>query len=141
VLQVWAWGKWNWDDADDDDGPEHFTGHPNSIDALLPVDDDAIVTGSSDGIIRLLTVHPNKLVGVIGEHGDDGVERLRGRVTEGCSPLHPMTTECDSLGNVSGYLFEDDDDDAVDGSSAAAATGAPRRGSLLSTSRALAMGG
>ena len=29
-----------------------LSGHPQSIDAILPVDEDTIITGSSDGLIR-----------------------------------------------------------------------------------------
>lgn len=136
VLQIWSWGKWRWGDDDDEDGPEHFTGHPNSIDALLAVDDDAIVTGSSDGIIRLLTVAPNKLVGIIGEHGDDGVERLawaRDRRLL-ASASHDNRVRFWDVG----YLFDDDEEEAA--AAAAAAAGGPRRGRFVDLP-ALAMGG
>jgi hypothetical protein len=33
-------------------------------------------TGSSDGLVRLINIHPNTLVGVLGEHGDFPIERL-----------------------------------------------------------------
>jgi WD40 repeat protein len=69
VLLTWEWGQWA-------AAPERFTGHPESIDSLARVDEDTVVTASSDGLLRLVTLRPNKLVGVIGEHGDDPVERL-----------------------------------------------------------------
>ena len=109
VLLTWKWGKWIFDERSEEDGPARFTGHPESIDALLPVDDDAIVTGSSDGIIRLVTVQPNKLVGVLGEHGEDPIERLawsRDRRFIASAGHDEMV----KFWNVE-YLFEDDDDD------------------------------
>lgn len=39
------------------------------MDALLAYDDDTFLTGSSDGIIRILTLQPNNMLGVLGEHG------------------------------------------------------------------------
>lgn len=77
MLQVWQWGHWTFEKEEDfAHEPDHFRGHPDSIAALLKVDEDTIVTGSEDGILRLCTVHPNKLVGVLGEHGDFAIERL-----------------------------------------------------------------
>jgi hypothetical protein len=34
------------------------------------------VTGSSDGIIRIIGVLPNKMLGIVGEHSDMPVERM-----------------------------------------------------------------
>ena len=53
-----------------------FPGHPESIDALIAVNSNMACTGSSDGLVRLINIHPNTLVGVLGEHGDFPVERL-----------------------------------------------------------------
>ena len=38
--------------------------------------DDTVLTGSSDGIARAIGVLPNKMLGVVGEHGDMPVERM-----------------------------------------------------------------
>ena len=40
---------------------DRFPGHPETIDCLLPLDQDSILTGSSDGLIRVLSIHPNKV--------------------------------------------------------------------------------
>lgn len=37
---------------------------------------ETILTGSSDGLIRLCAVQPNKLLGVLGSHDDFPVERM-----------------------------------------------------------------
>jgi hypothetical protein len=38
------------------------------VTALLRYDEDSILTGSSDGLIRVLSIQPNKMLGVLGEH-------------------------------------------------------------------------
>ncbi|KAG8708461.1 hypothetical protein FRC11_006457 [Ceratobasidium sp. 423] len=52
-------------------------GHPHSVDALATLSEDVIVTGSSDGLVRVVQVLPNKLLGVIANHGTLPIERLR----------------------------------------------------------------
>eukprot|EP01138_Halocafeteria_seosinensis_P011556 gb/GECG01011805.1/.p1 GENE.gb/GECG01011805.1/~~gb/GECG01011805.1/.p1 ORF type:complete len:154 (+),score=13.34 gb/GECG01011805.1/:1-462(+) len=54
-----------------------FPGHPQSVDAILRVDEDTIITGSSDGIIRVIQILPNQMLGIIGEHTDLPIERLQ----------------------------------------------------------------
>jgi WD40 repeat protein len=54
-----------------------MTGHPKSVDALLKIDEDTLLTGSIDGILRLVQIHPNKLIGVLGDHDGFPVEDLQ----------------------------------------------------------------
>jgi WD40 repeat protein len=117
VLLSWDWGAWGDESRGVGGSSKRFAGHPESIDALLVVDDDTLVTGSSDGLIRLVTVAPNKLVGIIGEHGDDDdpVERLawsRDR-TIIASTGHDDTVRFWDVA----YLFEDDEEDGGGGAS------------------------
>ena len=37
-----------------------------SIETLCVVDEDTVITGSSDGLLRLVQLQPNKLLGVLG---------------------------------------------------------------------------
>lgn len=53
-----------------------FPGHPQSLEALVPITDDVLATGSSDGLIRLVQIMPNKLLGAVADHGEFPVERL-----------------------------------------------------------------
>ena len=46
------------------------------MDALLAFDEDTLLTGCQDGLIRIIGVLPNQMLGVVGEHGDYPVERL-----------------------------------------------------------------
>lgn len=70
VLGVWSWGTWG-------DVSDRFPGHPASIDALLKVDEDTLLTGSSDGLVRLVEIHPDKLLGVLGDHDGYPIEKLQ----------------------------------------------------------------
>ncbi|DBA01043.1 TPA: hypothetical protein N0F65_002653 [Lagenidium giganteum] len=107
VLVVFSWGTWG-------DMSDRFPGHPESVEALLKVDEDTVLTGSSDGIIRVVQLHPNKLLGLIGDHEDFPIEMLK------------LSHDQKIIGSVShtnkvhfwdvGYLFDDDgDDEDVDG--------------------------
>ena len=69
-LYVWNWNDWEY--------PVHkLKGHPESIEAIIPVSKNRIITGSSDGIIRLAQIDPHQLISCIGAH-DEGfsIERL-----------------------------------------------------------------
>jgi WD40 repeat protein len=70
VLGVWSWGTWG-------DISDRFPGHPASIDALLKVDEETLLTGSSDGLVRLVQIHPDKLLGVLGDHDGYPIEKLQ----------------------------------------------------------------
>jgi hypothetical protein len=71
VLNLWTWGDWG-------DSSDRVLGHPSSIDTICKLDEDTVCTGSSDGIIRVVSILPNKFEGVIGAHGEDfPIERLQ----------------------------------------------------------------
>eukprot|EP01097_Dermamoeba_algensis_P003699 TRINITY_DN2533_c1_g1_i1.p1 TRINITY_DN2533_c1_g1~~TRINITY_DN2533_c1_g1_i1.p1 ORF type:complete len:280 (-),score=75.70 TRINITY_DN2533_c1_g1_i1:173-1012(-) len=53
-----------------------LSGHPQSIDTMIKVDEETIITGSSDGLIRIVSLFPKKLIGVVGEHEDFPIEKL-----------------------------------------------------------------
>ncbi|KAI9309046.1 WD40-repeat-containing domain protein [Cunninghamella echinulata] len=63
ILSLWSWGDWG-------DYTDRIVGHPSSIDAICKLDEDTICTGSSDGIIRLVTILPNGFHGILGDHGE-----------------------------------------------------------------------
>ncbi|KAL0216625.1 hypothetical protein P9112_008809 [Eukaryota sp. TZLM1-RC] len=58
------------------DFTDQLVGHPEAVESMVAVDDDTVITSSDDGIIRVVSVHPNNLLGIIGEHGQFPVERL-----------------------------------------------------------------
>lgn len=91
------------------------TGHPESVDALLKFDEDTLLTGSSDGLIRLVSVLPNRLLATVGEHGSDPVEALALAPGRAClaSASHDERVKIWGLGPL---LEEDDEDeDGEDG--------------------------
>ncbi|MES1914725.1 MAG: hypothetical protein MHM6MM_006771 [Cercozoa sp. M6MM] len=55
---------------------DRIPGHPQSVEQVLPIDESVVLTASSDGIIRVVQIHPHKLLGVVGAHGDLPVEHL-----------------------------------------------------------------
>eukprot|EP00899_Mesostigma_viride_P008768 jgi/Mesvir1/17893/Mv12963-RA.1 len=69
VLHLFSWPHFG-------DCSDRFPGHPQSIDGMVKVDEDTIITGSSDGLIRIVSVLPNKMLGIIGEHAEYPIERL-----------------------------------------------------------------
>ena len=69
ILSIFTHGKWG-------DISDRFPGHPSSIDALLRIDDDTVLTGSSDGLVRAVQLLPNQLLGVLGGHDGFPVEAL-----------------------------------------------------------------
>jgi len=107
VLAVWSFGTWG-------DHGHRFTGHPQSIDALLKVDEDTIVTGSSDGLLRVVQLMPDKLLGVIGDHEGFPVEELKWSFDRKLigSTSHD---ELIRLWDASVLLDDDDDDESESG--------------------------
>lgn len=69
ILSLFSYGKWA-------DISDRFPGHPQSIDALLKIDEDTVLTGSSDGLVRAVQLLPNALLGVLGSHEGFPVEGL-----------------------------------------------------------------
>lgn len=58
--------SWDWfGDCND-----RIVGHPNSIDTMIKYDEGLIITGSEDGLIRAVSVLPNKIVSILGDAVD-----------------------------------------------------------------------
>lgn len=68
-LNIWSWGEWQY-------MSDIFPGHAQSIDAILKIDEDTIMTGCSDGVVRIVQIHPNKVLGVLGHNDGFPVEDL-----------------------------------------------------------------
>ena len=104
VLSIWSWGTWG-------DVSDRFPGHPNSIDALLKVDEDTLLTGSGDGLIRIVNIQPDKLLGVLGVHNGFPVEALR----YSSNREYVASLSHDALIRMwDGSLLRDDDSDDED---------------------------
>jgi len=44
---------------------DRIKGHPGSIDTIAKIDEDTIITGCEDGLVRAISVHPNKILCVL----------------------------------------------------------------------------
>ncbi len=80
-----------------------YAGHPASVDALVAFDEDSVVTGSQDGLLRLISILPNRMLGVLGEHGDLPVESLAVSVPPLHSRFHRYTVTV-TVGNLNGCV-------------------------------------
>lgn len=104
VILYFSWGRWG-------DCSDRFPGHPETVDCLLKLDESTVLTGSSDGLIRVVALQPNKVLGIIGDHEDFPVEGMRcsrdNRILG--SFAHDETVR---FWDIS--MFADDDDDGDD---------------------------
>ncbi|KAI8982066.1 carbonic anhydrase, partial [Mycotypha africana] len=70
VLYSWNWSELTWNGADEK--ARKLLGHPNSIDAICPLDDETICTGGNDGLLRMISFLPKyQFEGILGDHGED----------------------------------------------------------------------
>jgi WD40 repeat protein len=134
TLLIFSWGNW--------DGPsDSLPGHPESVGSLLKLDESTVLSGSSDGLIRVVGVQPSKLYGLVGDHGGFPIERMawsHDRCLIGSVSHDSSVRFWDAA-----YLHEQDDaeDDAEEdaGGEAAASEGADRTNpELLAALRARA---
>jgi hypothetical protein len=70
TLCLFSFGRWG-------DISNRYPGHPQSIDALLKVDEDTVLIGCSDGLVRAVRILPNALFGTLGQHDGFLVEMLK----------------------------------------------------------------
>merc|ERR1711933_416623 len=68
VMPVFTWGDFG-------DQKDRIKGHPMSVDAVAKLDEDLVLTGCSDGKIRILTVYQSRIgnciAGCLGKAGTD----------------------------------------------------------------------
>ncbi|KAL3630211.1 WD domain repeat-containing protein 55 [Castilleja foliolosa] len=70
ALLLYSWGFFK-------DCSDRFVDlSPNSVDVLLKLDEDRVITGSDNGIISLVGILPNRIIQPIAEHSEYPVERL-----------------------------------------------------------------
>jgi WD40 repeat protein len=65
ILNIFSWDWFG-------DCNDRIVGHPNSIDTMIKYDEDTIITGGEDGLIRAVSVLPNKIVAILGDAIDAG---------------------------------------------------------------------
>lgn len=101
MLSLWSPSRGLLDHVD------RIPGHPSSVDSLCNLDDDTILSGSSDGLLRVVQILPHKLLGVIHDNGGMPIERIK-RKGNWVASLGHRDVVC--LNNV-GELLESDDED------------------------------
>ncbi|KAK1310926.1 hypothetical protein QJS10_CPA08g00685 [Acorus calamus] len=69
ALLLYSWGHFK-------DCSDRFLGHPMSVDTLLKIDEDTLISGSEDGVIRLVGILPNRIIHPIAEHSEYPIEGL-----------------------------------------------------------------
>jgi len=73
IMAIFSWGDFG-------DQKDRVKGHPMSIDAMVKFSEEAVLTGSSDGRIRVVSIHNKQLgnciVGSVGEHSVYPLEHL-----------------------------------------------------------------
>eukprot|EP01135_Chromosphaera_perkinsii_P004786 Nk52_evm17s296 gene=Nk52_evmTU17s296 len=98
---------YDWDDSGD--MSDRFLGHPQSVDTMCVISDELLATGSSDGYIRVVSILPNKLLGLVGHHSDFPLEKIcissGNQFMASCS--HDKTVKFWDAQ----FLFDEDDDD------------------------------
>ena len=55
---------------------DRITGHPESVDGMILIDESTILTGSEDGVLRIIQIMPNLFLGVGGTCDNFPVERI-----------------------------------------------------------------
>ncbi|XP_040827585.1 WD repeat-containing protein 55 isoform X1 [Ochotona curzoniae] len=55
---------------------DRFALRAESIDCMVPVTESLLCAGSTDGIIRAVNILPNRVVGSVGQHAGEPVEKL-----------------------------------------------------------------
>ncbi|XP_053574577.1 LOW QUALITY PROTEIN: WD repeat-containing protein 55 [Bombina bombina] len=68
---------------------DRFAVKAESIDCMIPITDNIVCTGSTDGIIRAINILPNRVVGSVGQHPGEPIEQLAksrdGRLLASCA--------------------------------------------------------
>ena len=55
--------SWDWfGDCND-----RIVGHPNSIQCMVKYDEDTVITGGEDGLLRVVSVLPNRILAIVGD--------------------------------------------------------------------------
>ena len=107
MLSLWAPSRGLLDHVD------RIPGHPSSVDALVTLDEDTVLTGSSDGLVRVVQILPHKLLGVIADHNGLPVERMKRHGRWVGSLGHGNEIKITDVGPLlDGDSDDDDDDDA-----------------------------
>ena len=60
VVNIFSWDWFG-------DCNDRITGHPNSIECMVKYDENTVITGGEDGLIRAVSVLPNRILAILGD--------------------------------------------------------------------------
>jgi len=60
VINIFSWDWFG-------DCNDRIVGHPNSIQCMIKFDEDTVITGGEDGLIRAVSVLPNRILAILGD--------------------------------------------------------------------------
>jgi WD40 repeat protein len=63
IINIFSWDWFG-------DCNDRIIGHPGSIDTMIMYDEDTVITGSEDGLIRAVSVLPNKILAILSDPTD-----------------------------------------------------------------------
>ncbi|KAK3155422.1 hypothetical protein QOZ80_2BG0203130 [Eleusine coracana subsp. coracana] len=69
ALLLYSWGHFQ-------DCSDRFLGHAQSVDTMLKLDEETLISGASDGVIRLVGILPNRIIQPLAEHSEYPIEAL-----------------------------------------------------------------
>jgi hypothetical protein len=64
IINIFSWDYFG-------DCNDRIVGHPGTIDTMVKYDEDIVITGCEDGLIRAVSVLPNKIVAILGDPLDN----------------------------------------------------------------------
>ncbi|XP_005100082.1 WD repeat-containing protein 55 [Aplysia californica] len=64
VLNIFNWGQWG-------NISDRFPCGQDQVDSLVPITDNVVCAGTSDGNIQAVHVLPNRVLGLVGQHMED----------------------------------------------------------------------
>lgn len=67
IINIFSWDWFG-------DCNDRIVGHPGTIDTMVAYDEDIVITGCEDGLIRAVSVLPNKIQAILGDPLDTDEE-------------------------------------------------------------------
>uniref|UniRef100_A0A8C8ARQ6 WD repeat-containing protein 55 n=1 Tax=Otus sunia TaxID=257818 RepID=A0A8C8ARQ6_9STRI len=88
---------------------DRFALRAESVDCMVPVTDSIVCVGSLDGVIRAVNVLPNRVLGCVGQHPGEPIERLAvapgGRLLASCA--HDQKVKFWDVSALAGLVVDD----------------------------------